>query len=203
MKCSPMELKDYFLGELAAARRTEVEIHVEGCPGCREELERLQATGAVLMTLREEEIPQRIAFVSDPIFEPSPVRRWLSAFWGSGARLGFASAAMLSVSMVYFAASRPAPAPNFAAVAPIVASTAPAAAQIQQQIDQAVKQAVAAVEARQTEQTKQLVADFERRNDDTLRSVRWMAGEVEANRKRAQVVRAMAMVQPGESGDVR
>ena len=48
--------------------------------------------------------------VSDKIFEPSPWRRWLAAFWNSGARLGFVSAAMLSASLVLFAL-KPAPAP--------------------------------------------------------------------------------------------
>ena len=57
--------------------------------------------------------------------------------------------------------------------------------------------------ARQAEQTKQLVADFEQRNDETLKSVRWMAGELDANRKRAQITRVMAMSQPAESGQLK
>jgi hypothetical protein len=75
--------------------------------------------------------------------------------------------------------------------------------EIQQQIQQAVSKAVAEVEARQSEKNKQLVADFERRNDETLRSVRWMAGELDANRKRAQVTRVMALAQPAESGEIK
>ena len=112
MSCSPFDLKEYFLRELPSPQRVQVEAHVNHCPPCREELERLQLTEAALFSLRDEEIPQRIAFVSDQIFEPSPVRRWLSGFWGSTARLGFASAAMLSASIFYFAATRPAPAPD-------------------------------------------------------------------------------------------
>ena len=60
-----------------------------------------------LFSLREEEIPQRIGFVSDQIFEPSPWRRGWAAFWGSAARLGFASAAMLSVALVVFVGDAP------------------------------------------------------------------------------------------------
>ena len=56
-------------------RRVEVEAHIKSCTPCREELERLDCTQATLFSLRDEEIPQRIAFVSDKIFEPSPVRR--------------------------------------------------------------------------------------------------------------------------------
>src|ERR1017187_9592606 len=110
MSCSPFDLKDYFLQELPFPERVQVEAHVKTCLTCREELERLELTGAALFSLRDEEIPQRIAFVSDQIFEPSPLRRWLSAFWASTARLGFASAVVLSASIFYFAATRPAPA---------------------------------------------------------------------------------------------
>jgi anti-sigma factor RsiW len=202
MSCSPFDLKDYFLQELASAQRIQVETHVKSCLACREELERLQLTGAALFSLRDEEIPQRIAFISDQIFEPSPLRRWFSGFWGSTARLGFASAAMLSLSIVYFAATRPAPSPGRTAAA-TVAAVIPSPGEIQQQIDQAVSKAVAEVEARQAEKNTQLVADFSRRNDEALRSVRWMAGELDANRKRNQVTRVMAMSQPSEGGEVK
>ena len=206
MSCSPFDLKDYFLQELPSAQRVQVEAHVTHCLTCREELERLELTGAALFSLRDEEIPQRIAFVSDQIFEPSPVRRWVSGFWGSPARLGFASAAMLSVSIIYFAASfsasRPAPAPDRTAVTTVAAVT-PSSQQIQQQIEQAVSRAVAEVEARQAAQYKQVVADLEHRNDETLRSVRWMAGELDANRKRAQLTRISAMAQPSEGGEIK
>jgi len=207
MSCSPFDLKDYFLQELPSSERLRVDAHVKGCLACREELERLQLTGAALCSLRDEEIPQRIAFVSDQIFEPSALRRWASAFWGSTARLGFASAAMLSVSLIYFAAgftaSKPAPAPHGPAVTTVAAVT-PSPEEVQQQIDRAVAKAVAEVEARQADRTRQLVADFQHRNDETLRSVRWMASESEADRKRAQVVRQTALyVQPSASGEIK
>src|SRR5436853_2576395 len=110
MSCSPFELKDYFLKELPDPQQREVEAHVESCQVCHEELDRLRLTEAALFSLRDEEIPQRIAFVSDKIFEPSPWRRRWTAFWGSGARLGFASAAMLSVALLVSAVMRTAPA---------------------------------------------------------------------------------------------
>jgi anti-sigma factor RsiW len=203
MSCSPFDLKEYFLRELPSPQRFQVEAHVKTCSPCREELERLQLTEAALFSLRDEEIPQRIAFVSDRIFEPSPLRRWFSGFWGSTARLGFASAAMLSASVLYFAATRPAPAPDRTA-APTMAAVSPSPQQIQQQIQQAVSKAVAQLEARQAETTKQLVADFERRNSEELRSIRWAVGQSDLDRKRAQVTKAMAMyVQPGEVGEAK
>src|ERR1044071_1021653 len=86
MSCSPFDLRDYHYQELPDPQRLLVESHMKTCQSCREELQRLQLTESALFTLREEEIPQRIAFVSDPIFEPSPLRRFFSDFWGSAAR---------------------------------------------------------------------------------------------------------------------
>ena len=155
MSCSPFDLRDYFLQELSdPQQRLQVEAHVKVCRPCQEELERLRLTEAALLTLREEEIPQRIAFVSDKVFEPSPWRRWLAAFWGSTARLGFASAAMLSVALIVFAATRPAPAP-----AP-VANTASASvdsAEIERRVQTAADKAAREIEARYAEKTEQLV----------------------------------------------
>jgi len=120
MSCSPFDLRDYLLQELAGPQqRRQVEAHVKTCAPCREELDRLRITEAALRCMADEEIPQRIAFVSDKIFEPSPWRRWLAAFWNSGARLGFASAAMLSASLVVFAL-KPAPAPVIGVMRPAV-----------------------------------------------------------------------------------
>ncbi len=166
MSCSPFDLRDYFLQELAdPQQRQQVESHVRTCQPCREELERLQLTEAALFSLREEEIPQRIAFVSDKVFEPSPVRRWLAAFWGSAARLGFASAAMLSVALIVFAATRPAPAPA------LVANTAAAvnSVDIEQRVQAAADKAAREIEARYAEKTDQLVKSIQQRDQQDRR----------------------------------
>ena len=202
MSCSPFDLKDYFLKELPSPQRIQVEAHVTHCAACREDLDRLQLTEAALFSLRDEEIPQRIAFVSDKIFEPSPVRRWLAAFWGSTARLGFASAALLSASIVFFAATRPAPAPNPPAVTQTVAAEVPGKAEIDRQIQQAVARAVADVEARQEKKTTQLVADLEHRSDEMRRSLQLIAGEYEMDRKRLQVSK-LALMPPSGGGDLK
>jgi hypothetical protein len=162
MSCSPFDLRDFFLKELTDPQQRQVEVHIRACAPCREEVERLRLTEAALFSLREEEIPQRIAFVSDKIFEPSPWRRWLSAFWGSTARLGFASAAMLSVALVVFALHRPAPAPVVVATAPAPAQTTAAVSdsEIQARVDIAVARAVGQIQERQTQQTKALIAQL-------------------------------------------
>jgi anti-sigma factor RsiW len=159
MSCSPFDLKDYFLQELTDPQQRQVEAHVKTCQACREELDRLGVTQAALCSLRDEEIPQRIAFVSDKIFEPSPWRRWLAGFWGSAARLGFASAAMLSAAIMVYAL-RPAPVQDLPkAPAQIVQTVSDA--DIQSRVDAAVARAAADLEVRQAEKNKQLVADLE------------------------------------------
>ena len=166
MSCSPFDLRDYFLKELPNPQQREVEGHVKSCQVCRAELDRLQLTGAALFSLRDEEIPQRIAFVSDKVFEPSPWRRGWAAFWGSSARLGFASAAMLSVALLVSAVMRPAPVgrvsdpPKASPVAAVPGMHGVSDADIQTRIDNAVAKAVAEMDARQTQRTAQLVADL-------------------------------------------
>jgi hypothetical protein len=191
MSCSPFDLRDYFLKELPESEQRQVEAHVRNCQPCLEELDRLRLTEAALFALREEEIPQRIGFVSDPVFEPSPWRRWWAAWWGSTARLAFASAAMLSIAILVAAlrpvgqqiAVRPGPPPIVKAVSDT---------EIQSRIDTAVAKAVAQVDARQTEKTKQLVANLE----STRQRLLWAASELDLSQKRANTVRVLAYYGP-------
>ena len=77
MNCALVDLKAYFLGELDSHERTLVESHASACQNCHEELERLRITQTALAALPQEEVPQRIAFVSDKVFEP----RWWQSIW--------------------------------------------------------------------------------------------------------------------------
>ena len=98
-------LKDYVFGELDAAGRRAVEAACAADPALREELARLQVTQSALFSLREEELPRRIAFVSDKVFEP----KWWQVWLNSGPRLGFASAAMLAGAIVFHGVAQPKP----------------------------------------------------------------------------------------------
>ena len=149
MNCSPFDLRDYFLKELTDPQQRQVEAHVQDCSGCREELDRLRLTEAALCSLRDEEIPQRIGFVSDPVFERS---RW-AAFWGSPARLGFAGAAMLSVAILVLGLTH----------APAVFSSQ--AVYSRAEVDRRIQAAVSAAESRQEQKTTQLVRELVERAD--------------------------------------
>ena len=186
MSCSPFDLRDYFLKELPDSERRQVEAHVRNCQPCLEELDRLRLTEAALFALREEEIPRRIGFVSDQVFEPSPWRRWWAGLWGSTARLAFASAAMLSIAIMV-SALRPvgqiAVRPSAPQVVNAVSDT-----EIQSRIDIAVAKAVAQVDARQTEKTKQLVADLE----GTRQRLLLAADEFDYYKRRVDAIRISA-----------
>src|ERR1700733_11361415 len=77
MSCSNIDWKGYALGELDSNARAQAEAHAATCDSCREELATTRLTLDALSTLREEEVPRRIAFVSDKVFEP----RWWQRMW--------------------------------------------------------------------------------------------------------------------------
>ncbi len=167
MSCSPFDLKDYLFGELKPAESGQVESHVRECRPCREELERLRMTQAALHSLRDEEPPRRIAFVSDKVFEP----RWWEVWWNSAPRLAFAGAAVLAAAILVHAFAKPgvvaAPSsPNSAAI------EARIHAEVAQRIDSAVRAAVAQSEERQAKKASEMVEavrrdlEFQRRSDE-------------------------------------
>jgi hypothetical protein len=158
MNCSPFDLRDYLLDELDHAARAAVETHARASASCREELDPLRLTQAALLHLREEEMPQRIAFVSDKIFEPTRWRRWAAAFWNSSARLAFASAMLLfGAALVWHRPAPPAPPP------------AVDLAQYETRLRAEIAAAVASSEARQQQKTAELLAAAEKRYETDRR----------------------------------
>lgn len=147
--CSEFDLKACALGEAPEAGRRAIENHARLCAACRGELERLAVTRAALLSLPEEEMPRRIAFVSDKVFEPG----WWHRFWRSGPRLGFAAALVLAAAIVSHGilARPPAPAPPFDSAA------------VERRLQEEVGRAVAAAEKRQAERIAQAVSEAEKR----------------------------------------
>jgi hypothetical protein len=162
MSCSPFDLQDYFFGELPERDRREVAVHSKTCVACREALQRLESTRASLLSVRDEEIPQRIGFLSDRVYEPSILLRWWRAFWASGPRLGFASAAMLSAAIVVSAMHRPAP-PPAAPTMDVARLQMKLQSDFSRQLNEAVTRAVADSDARHAQRTAELLASTTRR----------------------------------------
>ncbi len=159
MNCPDFDLKGYLLGELSEPERRAVNEHAAGCGSCGEALERLQATHRALLTLEEEEIPRRIAFVSDKVFEP----RWWHGVWRSGPRLGFASAALLAVAII-----------AHGLIQPPAASPPATMAMDRADVESVVRQVMAASEAdvntRQDARIAEAVAASEKRLDGERRA---------------------------------
>ncbi len=174
MSCSPYDLRDYLFEELTPGPQAEVRAHLKTCQPCSTELQALRSTQTALLSLRDEEMPQRIGFVSDKVFEPSPVRRWFAGFWTSAARLGFVSAALLSAALLVHAFRPGQEVHNSAQSTPITqteidrqihdAVATQVAAQVKAQVDGAVARAVADTEERAQKRTNELLASAEQRS---------------------------------------
>lgn len=119
---SKPDLKAYALRELNPIAAREAEAHLASCSICHEELATMRLTLDTLSTLREEEIPRRIAFVSDKVFEP---RWWQRVFSPT-----FAAGALVAAAILVHGSLRPG----------------------QAQVDAAVAKAVAQVEARHAQE---------------------------------------------------
>jgi hypothetical protein len=135
MSCESYDWKAYALGEMDRPARREAESHAASCAVCREELAALRLTLDSLSSLSEEEIPRRIAFVSDKVFEP----RW----WQRVFNPNFAAACVIAGAILVHAFARPSASPT--------------------EIDAAVNKAVAQVEARHAEETERILADYDNR----------------------------------------
>jgi len=155
MNCSSdLDLKAYVVGEVTRQEKGLVEDHVRGCQSCREELDRLNLTRSALATLEDEEIPRRIAFVSDRVFEP----RWWQTMWRSGPAMGFASAVLLAGAILVH---------GFEA-RPVSVDAAQIEKQVESQVNAKVQAAVTEAQAKQSAEFAKVVSASERQRQADL-----------------------------------
>ena len=189
MSDAPYDLRDYVLDELSAEQRADVERYLQSSAEAREEVERLKVTQRALLSVPDEEVPRRVAFVSDKVFEPSPAVRMWRAFWGETPRLAMGLAAVLLVlfgglwlveptvtadaSGWRIAFGSPA-APD--ARAPVVQQAGLSEAEMRQLMRQLITES----EARQSEAVAELVSEESGKVTRALRT------EVEASRQSAE-----------------
>lgn len=150
MSCESYDWKSYALGEMDRPARREAEAHANVCPACREELALTRLTLDALSTLREEEIPRRIAFVSDQIFEPRWYQRAFRSIWSPN----FAAACVVAGAILFHAFRG-----------------SPGQAVVNAQIDAAVSKAVAVEDARYAEQFERLASQVNARSEVFTRTV--------------------------------
>jgi hypothetical protein len=128
-----------------------------------------------MATLREEELPRRIAFVSDKVFEP----RWYEKLSQAFLRPSFAAGAVIAAAILVHAFVRPVGAPASApsqAIAQADTSaiearvTAEVTARLQGEmaaaVNNAVTKAVADTEKRDDQRTAQLLSASDQRYSD-------------------------------------
>lgn len=156
MNCITLDLKAYYLQEVGPKEKSDCEAHLAHCESCRLELDQLRLIHSALLAVPGEEIPRRIAFVSDRVFEP----KWWQTIWRSGPAMGFASAALLASAILFHGANRPVPAVT-AAAAPAVQQITDE--QIEAKIHTAVIKAVAEARAADQQKTTQMLAAASRK----------------------------------------
>ncbi len=161
MNCAPADLRDYFFDALTPQERTAVRQHLSTCTSCASELDSFRLTTAALRSMPDEELPRRIAFVSDKVFEPSPWARFWQSLWTSGARLGAAAAALLAIAIFVNALRTPAPMKQVE-VRPVATASGPSNSEIDARIQKAVSLAVAQSEARFNVRLDRLAAENEK-----------------------------------------
>jgi anti-sigma factor RsiW len=156
------EVRDYAFGELPEGKRGAVEEHVAGCAQCSAELDGLQLTTAALRILPDQEIPQRIAFVSDKVFAPSGFSKWFGAGW-----LNFASACVVAAGLVG-AAFAYRPVVTNGAPAPVVTATK---ADVTAQVNDAVAKAVAQIRSEDERVMSAALTVSEHRHEQEYRNL--------------------------------
>jgi len=131
---SKPDWKAYALRELNPEAARQAETHLAACSICHEEVATLRLTLDTLSTLPEEEVPRRIAFVSDKVFEP----RWWQRFFSPT----FAAGAVVAAAILIHGSLRPG----------------------QAQVDAAVTEALSRVEARHTQEMQVMFEQLDLRD---------------------------------------
>jgi anti-sigma factor RsiW len=131
---SKPDWKAYVLRELGQDAHRQAEAHLATCSNCHEEVASLRLTLDTLSTLRDEEMPRRIAFVSDKVFEP----RW----WQRVFNPTFAAGVLVAAAILIHGSLRPG----------------------QAQVDAAVTKAVSQLEARHMQEIQAAYEQLEVRD---------------------------------------
>ncbi len=147
---SKPDWKAYVLRELGQDAQRQAEAHLAACSTCHEEVATLRLTLDTLSTLRDEEMPRRIAFVSDKVFEP---RWWQRVFNPTFAAGALVAAAILIHGSISMWTGRPSQIP-------------------QAQVDAAVAKAVSQVEARHMQEIQAAYEQLDVRDKQVANLVR-------------------------------
>jgi hypothetical protein len=191
MTCDNFDLKGYLLGEVDPAEKHRIAGHLAACETCHEEMDRLSLTNMALGSLRDEEPPRRIAFVSDKVFEP----RWWQRLQAPS--LAFGSALVLAAAILaHGALTRP----TSTATAPNI-DTAAIEQRLERKFDDRLAKTVSAVQAQDRKDTALALASVEAKFSDQRRAD-LIAAEMNFENlyKRTTLNVKMAMTTPQQDG---
>lgn len=164
MKCTSFDLNAFFFGELPADERRGVEQHLAACAACRTEHERLRITRTALGAIPDEEIPQRIAFVSDKIFEPA----WWQRLWRPGPQWALVAASLVAGAILLHGYM------YRGVAAPVVEARVVEArvdAELARRLPVAINEAIARLEARHEARMRETVATVEKQAEVERRAL--------------------------------
>ena len=82
-------LSEYLDGRLGASSRQAIELHLETCSRCKEELESQEHTASLLRQVPAV-VPRRSFFIEGAVTAPEPPRRIMVPAWGYGAAASMA-----------------------------------------------------------------------------------------------------------------
>ncbi len=195
-----LDLRDYYFDALSPEEARRVRQHLQSCASCAAEIDQLRITALALRALPDEEMPRRITFVSDKVFEPSPLARWFQAFWLSGARIASLAALVLAAALVIHA-YRPAQVIRVVTPAPANAALNSHAGfdrnAMQAAVDQAVAKAVTQAEIRYDLKLKQVMAENEKQRRDTMERVATVLDSMD-RRNRVLTVASNSLMDAGQ-----
>lgn len=187
MDCNEIKnlLYDDALGEGTAA----VKKHVQGCPACRAELDRLQMTRKLMLQgLPEEEPPRRIAFLAERPAPTNPLRFW---------QWSFAGAAAFALFFAVMALRQP-----VTQIAGPATTASPQASFSKAEVEQMVNAAVRDSEQRQRAETQQLLQTAGQRMAEqvyALQSTQSLTYRA-AEQSRAEVQQVTALIGRNQGG---
>ncbi len=157
------QVRDYVFDEVVPNERPSVEAHLASCAECSSEVGRLRVTAAALRILPDHDVPQRIVFAG----EPAPAGAgWLNGFWNSAARLGFASACVLTAGLCAVAWNKPA-----SEVRTVVQTAAVSQPELDAAVTKAVALAVDKVRSEEAKMTQTALEAVETRYEEKQRNL--------------------------------
>lgn len=195
------ELHDYAFDELPASSGNSMEEHIANCRVCAAELDGLQLTTAALRILPDREIPQRIAFVSDKVFEPSASARWFTGFWNSASKLGFASACVLGAALIVSGTRHSTPSAELTKIDLTAQVRDQVRTQVQAQVNDAVTKAVAQIRTEDARITQAALEKSEQKEAAERHAMMVAMGEnLELLQKRYSTAMTFASMDAGRAG---